>query len=105
MNGPSPVPRSVPATPSLGTDSTVHEKAGEGDDTRGRPQSGTPKEKGNVVISLRVRPEGQHSEQSAAAVAAAGEWMVDGRQSLISYRGREGGEYYYGKFELVTGSS
>jgi hypothetical protein len=26
---------------------------------------------------------------------------VDGRQSLISYRGKEGGEYYYGKTPSV----
>lgn len=24
-----------------------------------------------------------------------GEWMVDGRQSLVAYKGREGGDYYY----------
>jgi centromeric protein E len=47
--------------------------------------------KGNVIVSVRVRPDvGQDSKTEA-------EWMVDGRRSLISYRGKEGGEYYYGK--------
>jgi hypothetical protein len=26
--------------------------------------------------------------------------MVDGRKSLIAYRGREGGDYYYGQLNL-----
>jgi hypothetical protein len=24
--------------------------------------------------------------------------MVDGRRSLVAYRGKEGGDYYYGRF-------
>lgn len=49
--------------------------------------------KGNVIVSVRVRPDtvGQESSQ------AEGEWMVDGRRSLVAYRGREGGDYRYGK--------
>ena len=81
----------------MGVESPIKETMTEEGDSRGRPQSTATKEKGNVVISVRVRPEGQQNEHSAAAAAAAGEWMVDGRQSLVSYRGREGGEYYYGK--------
>ncbi|EFR01791.1 kinesin-II subunit [Nannizzia gypsea CBS 118893] len=47
--------------------------------------------KGNVLVSVRVRPdlssgEGKNSE---------GEWLVDGRRSLVSYRGKEGGDYFY----------
>jgi hypothetical protein len=26
-----------------------------------------------------------------------GDWGVDGRKALVSYRGKEGGDYYYGK--------
>ena len=59
-----------------------------------------PKEvKGNVLVSVRVRPDvcgtGEKSE---------GEWMVDGRRSLVAYRGRERGDYYYGMlsaFDMV----
>ncbi|KAI1760357.1 kinesin-domain-containing protein [Hypoxylon sp. FL1150] len=46
--------------------------------------------KGNVIVSVRVRPDlgGNNSKPE-------GEWMVDGRKSLIAYRGREGGDYFY----------
>lgn len=47
--------------------------------------------KGNVIVSVRVRPDG-----NADNGRVDGEWMVDGRRSLIGYRGREGGDYYYG---------
>ncbi|KAL1882744.1 hypothetical protein VTK73DRAFT_1264 [Phialemonium thermophilum] len=47
--------------------------------------------KGNVIVSVRVRPDaGGHDHAKTD-----GEWMVDGRRSLISYRGKEGGDYYY----------
>ncbi|KAH7171096.1 kinesin motor domain-containing protein [Dactylonectria macrodidyma] len=46
--------------------------------------------KGNVIVSVRVRPDtgnnGGHPE---------GEWMVDGRKSLISYKGKDGGDHFY----------
>ncbi|KAI0196887.1 kinesin-domain-containing protein [Astrocystis sublimbata] len=45
--------------------------------------------KGNVIVSIRVRPDAGGQSQ------AEGEWMVDGRKSLVAYRGREGGDYYY----------
>ncbi|MCJ1464690.1 hypothetical protein MMC07_003303 [Pseudocyphellaria aurata] len=46
--------------------------------------------KGNVLVSVRVRPDvGGTSDKSE------GEWMVDGRRSLVAYRGRERGDYYY----------
>ena len=47
--------------------------------------------KGSVVVSVRVRPDvgGQDPTKSE------GEWMVDGRRSLVAYRGREGGDYHY----------
>jgi centromeric protein E len=54
--------------------------------------------KGNVVVSVRVRPDVGASENRAD-----GEWMVDGRKSLVSYRGKEGGEYYYGKLYTLAG--
>lgn len=48
--------------------------------------------KGNVLVSVRVRPELSGGETPRNH----GEWAVDGRQSLISYRGKEGGDYFYG---------
>jgi centromeric protein E len=50
------------------------------------------KDKGNVIVSVRVRPD-VASEKNKSEL----EWMVDGRKSLISYRGKEGGEYLYGE--------
>ena len=47
--------------------------------------------KGNVTVSVRVRPD------AGAEKSSGKDWMVDSRQSLVAYRGREGGDYYYGK--------
>jgi centromeric protein E len=47
--------------------------------------------KGNVIVSVRVRPDVAGNDNRNEL-----EWMVDGRRSLISYRGKEGGEYTYG---------
>lgn len=49
--------------------------------------------KGNVIVSVRVRPDTGLNEGSRAD----GEWMVDGRRSLISFRGKESYDYLYGK--------
>ncbi|KAK3943670.1 kinesin motor domain-containing protein [Diplogelasinospora grovesii] len=48
--------------------------------------------KGNVIVSVRVRPDAGGNDAKPD-----GEWMVDGRKSLIAYNGKEGGDYYYGK--------
>jgi hypothetical protein len=59
-----------------------------------RRSSGAAKDnnKGNVLVSVRVRPDAGSGETGQAD----GEWMVDGRRSLVSYRGKEGGDYRYG---------
>lgn len=49
--------------------------------------------KGNVLVSVRVRPDLSTGETPRNH----GEWGVDGRQSLISHRGKDGGDYYYGE--------
>ncbi|KAK3382459.1 kinesin motor domain-containing protein [Lasiosphaeria ovina] len=46
--------------------------------------------KGNVIVSVRVRPDAAGSDKTEG-----GEWMMDGRKSLISYQGKEAGDYYY----------
>ncbi|EAW11785.1 putative kinesin family protein (KipA) [Aspergillus clavatus NRRL 1] len=48
--------------------------------------------RGNVIVSVRVRPD----VHGADGPAPNGEWMVDGRRGLVSYRGKEGGgDYLY----------
>lgn len=85
------------------TDGTTFEDTGEEAADRGRPKSqetvtdskrdsgATKENKGNVLVSVRVRPDNGGGESNKAD----GEWMVDGRRSLISYKGREGGDYRY----------
>ncbi|KAI1847385.1 hypothetical protein JX265_005555 [Neoarthrinium moseri] len=48
--------------------------------------------KGNVLVSVRVRPDAGSNDNGRVE---GGEWMVDGRKSLVSYRGKEGGDYVY----------
>ena len=48
-------------------------------------------EKGNVIVSVRVRPEANGS------IPNASDWEIDGSKSMVSYRGRDGGDYYYGQ--------
>ncbi|KAH9844494.1 kinesin-like protein KIN-7K, chloroplastic [Teratosphaeria destructans] len=85
------------------TDGTACEDLGDEMPARGRPKSqetitdnqrhsGVHKDsKGNVLVSVRVRPDAGGSESKGSD----GEWMVDGRRSLISYNGKEGGDYKY----------
>lgn len=59
----------------------------------GKRRSKTKERKGNVVVSVRVRPDAARSEEAKDV----GEWMVDGRRSLVAFKGKEGGDYFYGK--------
>lgn len=52
--------------------------------------------KGNILVSVRVRPDAGGQDHRPD-----GEWMVDGRKSLIAYGGKEGGDYYYGKMSVA----
>lgn len=55
-------------------------------------------EKGNVIVSVRVRPElGGPKYRGGGS-----EWWIDGEEATISYRGRESGEYTYGKCLVLT---
>lgn len=94
------LPANQPLSPRLGRLSGYDDL----DENRGRqrtddiyavePEKGGKDGKGNVIVSVRVRPDAPGNEGSKSDL----EWMVDGRRSLISYRGREGGEYIYGQF-------
>lgn len=64
------------------------------DDATSSRRSTLKEGKGNVVVSVRVRP---NSSSESTDITSDGEWMVDGRRSLIGYRGKEGGDYYYGR--------
>lgn len=81
--------RSSSAQGSYSTSATTFEDADEG-----VPKSNSrPKEtKGNVIVSVRVRPD-----VNGAETAKTPEWSVDGRHGLISYNGKEGGDYSFGK--------
>ena len=59
--------------------------------TKGDKRNSEKEAKGNVIVSVRVRPD------AGGDKASGKDWLVDGRQSLVAYRGREGGDYYYGK--------
>ena len=92
-----PQSRSSSAQGSYSTSATTFDDNGEprgreaaGDTDTERRSSKHPESKGNVIVSVRVRPDAGGNNK------AEGEWLVDGRQSLVSYRGKEGGDHYYG---------
>ena len=49
--------------------------------------------KGNVLVSVRVRPDGTGN----VATNLADGWTVDGKRAAIGYKGREGGNFRYGE--------
>lgn len=95
--------RSSSAQDSCSTSATTFEdvdesarrgRAADGSAKDGERKSASNEGKGNVLVSVRVRPDAAASGDKKSD----GEWMVDGRKSLVAYKGREGGNYYYGKF-------
>ncbi|KAF4782181.1 kinesin motor domain-containing protein [Colletotrichum scovillei] len=92
-----PQSRSSSAQDSYSTSATTYDDPIDGmaaksssdgsSDKRGSKLDG----KGNVIVSVRVRPDASGNENTKAE----GEWMVDGRKSLVAYRGKEGGDYFY----------
>ena len=99
LNLPSPThSRSSSAQGSYSTQATQFEEDEVPRRGRDENQDGSDKSsqsgkesKGNVIVSVRVRPE------AGGDMKSEGEWMVDGRRSLIAFRGKEGGDYYYGE--------
>ncbi|KAF4988323.1 hypothetical protein FGRMN_9831 [Fusarium graminum] len=89
-----PQSRSSSAQDSYSTSATTYDDPAEGSgqksdastDKRASKYDG----KGNVVVSVRVRPDASGNNGSPE-----GEWMVDGRKSLISFRGKDGGDHFY----------
>ncbi|KAJ5777088.1 hypothetical protein N7520_000334 [Penicillium odoratum] len=74
---------------SCSTSATTFE---DGDDATGSKLSKSKEIKGNVIVSVRVRPD---INQGGETPRNHGEWVVDGRSSLISHRGKDGGDYYF----------
>ncbi|KAI9685642.1 MAG: hypothetical protein M1820_010762 [Bogoriella megaspora] len=70
-------------------------KPASGENAKGADNALAKDGKGNVIVSVRVRPDTGSSDNRTR-----GEWMVDGRRSLVSYTGKEGGDYYYGKLDF-----
>ncbi|KAL8696001.1 MAG: hypothetical protein Q9224_003025 [Gallowayella concinna] len=92
--------RSSSAQDSYSTSATTFDDTDEGarrgreivepDNNASKTTLTNPKEsKGNVIVSVRVRPDAVGNGDTRSE----GEWLVDGRRSLISYRGREDNVY------------
>lgn len=91
--------RSSSAQDSYSTSATTFDDPADGStpkpDSTSDKRSSKHDGKGNVVVSVRVRP----TANNGANGNPEGEWMVDGRRSLISYKGKEGGNHIYGEFD------
>lgn len=93
--------RSSSAQDSYSTSATQYDEVAESAVLKSDASSGKRASKvdgkGNVIVSVRVRPDAQGNDHGKTD----GEWMVDGRKSLVGYRGKERGDYYYGTLVLV----
>jgi centromeric protein E len=85
-----PQSRSSSAQDSYSTSATTYEDSADASGSNSEKRASVAEAKGNVVVSVRVRPDSTNDNHTD------GEWMVDGRRSLIGYKGKEGGDYYYG---------
>jgi centromeric protein E len=88
-----PQSRSSSAQGSYSTCATTIDAPAANDEEtpRGRSEErdGNEKEmKGNVIISVRVRPDGPEDQVNP-------DWRVDGRNGQVSYHGKDGGAYEY----------
>ncbi|KAG0134845.1 Kinesin-like protein [Tuber indicum] len=90
-----PHSRSSSAQGSYSTNATtIDAGAGSGDEltVRGRTdeKSGEREGKGNVIVSVRVRPDANDSGGGGNS-----EWTIDGRDGKVGYGGKDGGIYEY----------
>lgn len=93
-----PQSRSSSAQDSYSTSATTYDDVAEGSTHRSSTDISSKRQsksdsKGNVLVSVRVRPDAGSQEHRTD-----GEWTVDGRKSLITYNGKEGGDYIYGTY-------
>ena len=87
-----PQSRSSSAQDSYSTSATQYDEVADAPSQTASKRVSKADGKGNVVVSVRVRPDAGGNDHKPE-----GEWMVDGRKSLIGYRGKEGGDYFYGE--------
>lgn len=92
-----PQSRSSSAQESYSTSATTYDEPTE---THGNSSSSPmaddgEADKGNVLVSVRVRPDPTGNDNPR-------DWSVEPRRSLISYNGKDSGNYYYG--ESVPGT-
>jgi len=102
-----PQSRSSSAQGSYSTSATNYDDSAEG--PRGRQNSNELGDdhtsskhadgKGNVLVSVRIRPDAKGDNSKTSA-----DWVVNSKKSLISYQGKEGGDYYYGKIYNINNS-
>ena len=98
LNLPSPPnSRNSSAQGSYATSATTFEDIGD-DEVRGRGESSSADRssihkdgKGNVLVSVRIRPDAGTKDAKQDL-----EWNINGKRSMIAYKGKEGGEYIYG---------
>ncbi|KAE8866198.1 hypothetical protein PTNB29_03345 [Pyrenophora teres f. teres] len=85
---PSP-PQSRNSSPqgSYTTSATTFEDGEDGGNADGKPLKDG---KGNVIVSVRVRPDAGAKDGKHDA-----DWEVNNKRALISYKGKEGGDYIY----------
>ncbi|KAL1841956.1 hypothetical protein VTJ49DRAFT_6279 [Mycothermus thermophilus] len=74
---------------SYSTSATQYDDVHDVGPQRSEKRSSKADGKGNVVVSVRVRPDLSGND------ARSDEWLVDGKRSLIGFRGKEVGDYYY----------
>ncbi|KAH6659989.1 kinesin motor domain-containing protein, partial [Truncatella angustata] len=89
-----PQSRSSSAQDSYSTSATTYDDTPAEGGTSAISDRRTSKQadgKGNVVVSVRVRPDAGSNESGRVE----GEWLVDGRRSLVSYRGKDGGDHFF----------
>ncbi len=97
LNLPSP-PQSRNSSPNGSRSTSATTIEDRDDETRGRTNNKVDKEptskdgKGNVVVSVRVRPDAGPKDGQQENL-----WEVNNKNALISYQGKEGGDYFYGK--------
>ncbi|KAI5304493.1 hypothetical protein KEM55_000046, partial [Ascosphaera atra] len=72
-------------------DGCVRSAQGDANEMKTSKEKSKKESKGNVLVSVRVRPESGKAELARLE----GEWYVDGRKSFVSYRGKDGGDYHY----------
>ena len=86
---PSP-PHSRNSSPqgSYATSATTAEDGEDGGHKDGKPHKDG---KGNVLVSVRVRPDAGSKDGKHDM-----EWEVNNKRALIAYKGKEGGDYIYG---------